>query len=403
MKNYVTSLFEQLKQKRDQGNEGIFNLNLLDPAEKLQLAIYEQRYFNISTFIEKREQKKEVEERLSEQEKEFLTQYYFFDNYLKEMNFIGFSFYMDANFLKQRVPYLYRCVGKDNVGENNPEEMKIKEHVSEIMNKSKEQIEMGTQGELFSYSKCFGRMLYKYASIRSKWDSVTIEVRTNTWVNVVKGEKEEHPLLMIQEYLMQNLDQEGERILPYFSVDISNARNNEVKNVESWIESYLGEQKWTNWKRLVNPIADAEVVNNFTNNTQILNENVKREKFNLDEFCILLYQYFKLYYEKVCKGDLKVFNDFITKSIETIPAEYLKKYFESILVQAKENEYENYLNDNLDWELEKKYLTLDNEISIYKESNSEWKTLIWKEILFKAVQDKYTYVDYGKTDEENEI
>lgn len=393
---YVLSL---IKRNKVRGKD-IFDINLSKPSDALKLAIYKQRYTNICAYVDT------YLNQLSFHEKTILKDYYFFNNDLKEMNIIGTDFYMDTKFIKNKVPFLYRCVGKDGEYNYENKNYKISDHVKEIMIQSKEQIETGGKGQLFSYSKCFGKMLYKYASILNDNGKITIEIRNDALINTIQPKKESNSLFMIQEYIIKCDVESGEAPLPYFSIDMSTVRGNDVKNLKKWLDSYLG--KKNSYDNVVDPIGDAEVVMNFT---YLDNKNsasgVKRETLDMEDFCVLLYQYFKNYFVKVKKSsNLDEFDTFITKSLDTLPKYFSKDEINQILKKANNDVITNLLDKNVDWEKEKYYMTrrkedkpsnqnIPKQMEIYKGKNANWKTQVLKDILFEVVKGKYSYINFG--------
>ena len=405
----MRNIFELIKPEYESNNSVGFDFeDIIKIEEKIQYLILKKRYCNLGEFLD--EQKKYYEDPEVDDD---LKNLLFIYNDLKEINFIGTDLFANVMFIKNEVPYLYRSVGKDTNTEKvlGDEKYQYKNHVAKIMKECLNQIETGGKGRLFSYTKCFGKMLYKYATLQSENADAIIEIRKCANVNsVFDGET-----MSIQKYARKcaSKTDEEESTLPYFCIDMSNARDNEVKYLKEWITDFLGKQEWYWHKDIVDPIGDAEVVCNFTNATddnkkEILCNEVQRISFKRKQFCMLLYKYFETY-AKMADDNVDNFNDFIKKSLETLESYEdgkFKEYYSDII---KFQEIDNKISEILkliDWENEKKYMSRQkgekNEIevkvadmAVYKGNNAEPYSAIWKEILFEAVMGKYSYIDYG--------
>lgn len=389
-----------------------FDIETKTNEEKLMLEIYKQRYNNIKRFVDIIGNTPMVF--LTEKEKKFLTEYYFKDNGLKEMNIIGTDLYINSKFIKQKIPFLYRCVGKDD-NDKTPESIPCSKHMKRIFTLSKEQIETGGKGQLFSYSKCFGVVIYKYTNAMWSKGSITLEVRKKPYINAITIE--ENKIEMLQEYdSICTKENNEKRFLPYFAIDMSNARDNDVNNLKRWIENYLGKQNWHYGKEIIDPIGDAEVVMNFTNTIknedndfEIMAEKVERKSLKIEEFCKLLYLYFKIFYYK-SNNDTKGFDQFVKRSINTMHKEDRDCFNAYICDEQNEQDLKQILK-NIDWDLERKYMTRKKGVEgesnmdvpkqrrIYKGENAEWKTTTWKEILDEAIRGNWSHLNYGGNDE----
>lgn len=418
----------------NQNSTDIFNINTttLNSVQKLQLSIYEQRYKNIKDYIEN------TTKNLTDSEKDILLKYYFFSNKLNEINFIGTDFYLNTRFIKEQVPFLYRSVGRDSkTGDTSIyRKCKRENHIEKILKECIRQIKTGGKGELYSYSKCFGLMLYKYANITSEYKKLTIEIRKDAWLNAIDDENKP---VMVQEYLYKYENNNNEYKLPYFCIDMSNARENSTQYLREWAkewskgvkkekkkngkEDYLDEEiEFRYGDDIVDPIGDAEVVTNYTNvidEKTIMANNVERIELSIGDFCELIYLYFKIYNEKQKNSQERVTN-FIKKSIDSLPEnskqDLLKilpselKSLYSTNENTNENQFENHnklrniIASCIDWELEKKYMTKGvnknqgNNIkirNIYKSDNASWKVNVLKEILIESVRGEYSYINYG--------
>lgn len=370
--------------------------------DELSYLIMKQRFKNLSDFLNCQQKKYNLCNDVVEE----LKKNWFIYNDLRELHFIGTDIYSDAMFIKHRVPYLYRSVGKDNYNNRVLDDIKkpSNEIGTVIFKNCLEQIKSGGQGELFSYSKCFGKMLIKYANIKKHEEKTTIEIRINSWVNSVCDQN--NKIFSIQRFVRNTLERDGEENIPLFLIDMSNAREDEVKNLKTWFNDYLGEQSYIKrFNDIYDPIGDAEVVANFIGNSEpyVMCDKVYRYELNIQEFCFLLYKYAITYLAKSEK-DTSKFETFISKSIESIqkPNEYYTLY-SSIINMPSNESIENILS-TIDWEKEISYMKRkkgeeiklgDNtkEIEIYKEDHSERKSKIWKEIVVKALRGEYSYVD----------
>ena len=420
--------------------------------EKLQYLILQQRYNNLNKFLEKQETKYGMACGDVEELKDLL----FYYNDLKEINFIGTDMYANALFFKHTVPYLYRSVGKDTDKLRVFGDLKVKgnEHVKKIFEKCVEQIQKGGGGKLFSYTKCFGKMLYKYITLQREDSNVTIEIRKNAVINAILEDEKESKFISIQQYMRKNANNTEENGLPYFAIDMSNARDNKVKCLKYWIIEFLGEMEWNIYNDIVDPIGDAEVVLNFTHDSlkkgefthDSQEEDVIRKELNRDEFCVLLYKYFEEYASKIsCEKDfknyigetLKTLGEFRGGALQTyyymimivgelleskdsidIDKDKIKKILKNIDIDIDidKDKIKKILEDidkdkikkilgNIVWENEKKYMPKRREekesaynidpMGVYHGDNAEVYSKEWKDILFNAVENKYTHSNYS--------
>lgn len=405
----MEDIFERVKKINENGQRDLWNIPPNSPAEeKLQYLILKQRYKNLKTFLEKQEKK------YIEIDTEELQGLLFFYNDLKEVNFIGTDMFANTLFMKNKVAYLYRSVGKDTDKYKvfGDAECEYSEHGQTIFKECLSQIETGGAGKLFSYSKCFGKMLYKYATFQSGTKETVVEVRNKAIINAISEDGEN--ILSLQKYIRNCTERKGKSGLPYFAIDMSNARNNSVECLKYWITGYLGKQDWYWHKDIVDPIGDAEVICNFTNVQQCENikffDSVQRMKFSKDEFCVLLYEYFEQYAMQT--EDQTCFSDFVTRTLETLKDFQngkLKTFYEKVKrgnLQDIDNEKIKSILSMVDWESEIKYMSrCKGEIKeqnrepahmeVYKGDNAEMVSKQWKYILFSSVEKKYSYIDYS--------
>lgn len=412
---------------------------------KMQYLIYKKRYGNLCKYLEKLKESRNEKYKEKLNIKDALKYLLFFDNPLNEFNYIGTDLYANALFIQSEVPYLYRCVGKDGAESEDMERFvnessestldsdEAEKHVDrkdiviQIFEHVLSQIEFNNSYDarkdaegMYSYSKCFGLSLYKYANLLSRDSSVTFEIREGASLNSVFYENEAKSLHEFA--VMCSSGDISIAKLPYFCVDMSNARDNDVDKLKIWIKNDMKiKREWAKYiKDIIDPIGDAEVVCNFTGlNNMILCNNVRRYTIiGRDAFCTLLYAYFKTYAVKRDekeKGFNNNFDSFVKNSIETLPIpdpdhdpDNIQNYFNSII--------DNYqlVNDKLtvgdeticiDWNNEINYMSRknkkksdDNQVPhriVYKGDNAEWYSAIWKEILFGAVEQKYSNYDYS--------
>lgn len=402
----MENIFEQVKKAYENGKTSLWDtLQYSMIEEKLQYLILKQRYLNLKTFLEK--QKTKYEDLDIEELQELL----FFYNDLKEINFIGTDMYANALFLKNKVPYLYRSVGKDIDKDRVFEDADIKysELTKTIFQECLKQIETGGKGELFSYSKCFGKMLYKYTTLQSGASEAEIEVRKDAIINAISEDGKD--FISIQRYIRNCTIRNGKSGLPYFAIDMSNARDNSVEYLKYWITKFLGEQEWHWHKDIVDPIGDAEVVCNFTNKSQCRNcDSVQRMKFSKDEFCILLYKYFSKYAQE--NEIYEWFSSFISKTLDTLKIFQngnLECFYKKVMDDSLQGIDSKKINDilkMLDWENEIRYMSRQKgeikeqnrepaHMEVYKGDNAEMVSKQWKYILFSAIEGKYSYIDYS--------
>lgn len=384
----LRELSEQVYKDNQNDNSSVKEFGTIE--EELAYWIMQQRYENLCAFLGRQKEKYN----LTETDVNELRKIWFIYNDLKEIHFIGTDIYSDTMFVKHKIPYLYRSVGRDT--ETQKDKVSSRKMGKKIYEECLKQIEAGGRGSLFSYSKCFGRMLFKYANIK-KYDykEITIEIRKDPWINVIFNEKGEKQ--SIQGYLRNLLEkEEREIVIPHFSVEVSNVRDDDVENLKKWFEDYLGEKMRTGRnEKIYDPIGDAEVVSNFTNKDETgLCSKVIRYTLNEHEFCVLLYKYTKEFMKQKRKTD--ELKKRICETLEGLEPRD-KKYCEKIM-----NDEENDVNENvkpilqyIDWENEKGYMTEENlEFEIYKDKSAENQSSIWKNTLKAAINGKVLRVKY---------
>lgn len=403
----MENIFEQKKLAYEKGQKCSWDdVPQESIVEELQYLILQHRYINLGAFLKQQQEKYGIEEQDIIELKDLL----FYYNDLKEINFIGTDMYANALFLKHKVSYLYRSVGRDTKEDRvfGDADIEYKEHIKTIFKECLNQIETGGNGKLFSYTKCFGKMLYKYATLQWESSNIVIEVRKDAIINSISEYGKD--FICLQKYTRKCATKDGKSGLPYFSIDMSNARDNSVECLKFWITEFLGKQEWYWHKDIVDPIGDAEVVCNFTNKSECRNAyDVKRIELSSDEFCVLLYKYFSKYAEKI--NDKCWFDNFIANTLDTLK-DYqngeLKGRYEKIisdeLLDQKEK-VENIL-EMIDWENEIEYMSRrkgeiqeqkrePSHMEVYKGGNAEEASKQWKYILFSAIEKKYSCIDYS--------
>ena len=374
---------------------------------KLAYLIMTQRYRNLCEFLGRQKNKYN----LHPSDIESLKNNWFLYNDLRELHFVGTDIYSDAMFIKHKVPFLYRSVGKDAVKESVLEgTTSFNEIGYTIFKECLEQIKSGGKGKLFSYSKCFGKMLIKYANIRTGETTTIIEIRKESWVNVITRKSGE--VMSIQEFIRDALKNGKDVEIPLFTIDMSNARENSVNNLKAWINDFLGEQTYTKrYNDIYDPIGDAEVVSDFTGEiageagSAVMCSEEKRYDLNVEEFCSLLYEYAIKFSER---RRITYFQTFVETSLKSMPANSEYYAFYSNIMEKKfvNIDYQKIaaLLECIDWDKEAFYMSRVKEekresdgnipsIDIYKEDSSETKSRIWKEIVFEGLRGKYSSIN----------
>ncbi len=381
--------------------------------DEIRYRILQKRFNNLQSFIKIQKSKYALSDADSD---ELLKLWFLYDD-LKEIHFIGTDMYSDVMFIKHKEPYLYRSVGKDC--DNGQSEEKTIAIVAEaespgkiIIEECLKQIKSGGNGKLYSYSKSFGKMLFKYANIISEKGKTSIEIREKAFVNCVCENKQCESM---QRYFRKTCEEKFlNSEIPYFTVDMSNARGKSVDNMKRWFDDYLGEQKYVKrFNDIFDPIGDVEVVSNYTgvNPKPMMCERVSRHELNTDQFCKLLYGYGLRYCNKIGEETGKTnkidrYKTYINKSIESIGDDenMFSKMFREFSCDQEESESNTTLYEKIDWKLERLYMkpqkAENNEnigsverINTYKKATSEPVSSIWKSIIIEAMRDQYSFTD----------
>ncbi|QGQ97918.1 hypothetical protein EHS13_25030 [Paenibacillus psychroresistens] len=248
---------------------------------------------------------------LADEDRKKIIDYYLFDNRLKELKYLGLGHYYNAKFKKSQATLFRSNGGKrdepDNYGKSsNLETVKtIFEHCREHINKGTDKV------RLYSYSKCFGIVLFKYLSINQKKDTVELQILPNQDINVIFGGDNNMSL-------HQFVGDQCKNTRTDYCIDMSSVRNGKRDNLTIWMKDFLGE-KSTEIQKMHSPVSDQEVITSC-----ILNQEVS-ESFNEEELIYLLYRYYEKYYEVRNKGKGDKFKYEFEKAITYINEEFEKE------------------------------------------------------------------------------
>ncbi|MGF6356706.1 hypothetical protein ABIE27_004630 [Paenibacillus sp. 4624] len=267
-------LDEEIMSKAFKGKE-LSNIQKCDTNLKLKIAY--QRYCILI-----KELLNEYSE-LSEDEKGKIIDYYLFDNRLEELYYLGLGHYYNAKFKKSQA-VLFRSNGGDR---NTPVIHGMSsnlETVKLIFNQCREHINKGKDKvRLYSYSKCFGIVLFKYLSIEQDKDSVELRILPNQNINVIYNND---TVMSLQQFIMD----EYKASKTDYCIDMSSVRSGKRDNLAVWMKNFLGERS-IEIQKIHSPVSDQEVVA-----SRILNQEISNS-FNEEELIYLLYRYYKKYYE----------------------------------------------------------------------------------------------------------
>lgn len=367
-----------------------------ETPEKLtdaQRAIFDQRFANIEGLMQ------EIRRTypFTEEEYVFLEEYFKYDNRLNDVHFIGCDFFSDMKFMRRRVPYLYRSVGGSrSIYKNQSEPMDIRKIFQQCLN----QITSGNNGfMLYSYSKCLGENLLKYAnlerrsSVSYERQELTYEVRENAWINAISHKDDLSRVIMLQQYNDDMVD-------PYFAIDMGSARENASTYVKSWCRRNLGyEEKYL--REIYDPVEDTEVVLNYVNFRKeneafapILAKDVLRLTFDMDALCCLIYNYFRIFVQKPKEAGVNItlqqFEEIIDENIrrnstkEGFNAERYFKWHELFLNGGSCGyvDVERMLK-RIDWEFELKCMA-KKEQEFFKPQTTQPDLCWWKQVVWNA-------------------
>lgn len=248
------------------------NLNLNGLTMQMNAFTYYHRFESLIRIL--LEEYKEY----SEEIKKEMINYYIFDNSLKELEFQGPAFRYNFK-AKKRMETIYRITKnneKDNelfnviksineltiaefmrfycMGENSTEELNERESeerrstelaLEYLFNNKKSITERliafavaqvnGSSSALPSYSKSLGIDLYKYAH-----GDCVLKIKKNSTVNCIK-KKYEKECFSFQRFI-SNKNITSLKSIESFSIDFSEVRNNEMKNLNKWLYDFLGKE-----------------------------------------------------------------------------------------------------------------------------------------------------------------
>lgn len=315
---------------------------------------------------------------LSSVDKIQIIDYYLFDNRLKELNCVGLSWYYDCKFKPSTVT-AFRSEGGlcnwDNSQYNNFNSSRV-DIMKSIINNCREHINTGNyKVKLRSYSKCFGIVLFKYLSIPINNSSVKLCVNNELHSNVIHLN---NSLMSFQKFINS-----GEEIKSIdFCIDMTSVRNEKRDNLGKWMKIFLG-GKSTEIQKMISPVSDKEVIVSYKS----LEE--KYYDLNQEELVYLLYEYYRLYSEKVLKtrNTFEVRFEKITEDIKNL--ENGKEYIDWITERVHDtpNTIVGKISEilsHVDWTQEK--LDLDKGYdSLYKGESVNPSINVFKMILHKHV------------------
>lgn len=278
--------------------------NVENPDKKLKIKILYQRYCILI-----KELLNEYSE-IPDEDRKRIVDYYLFDNRLKELKYLGLGHYYNAKFKKSQAT-LYRSNGRDRIEPYYFGESDSVETVKIIFEQCREHINKGTNKvRLYSYSKCFGTVLFKYLSIEEGATSVNLHIIPNRDINVIDVDGEN---MSIQQFLgSQCKDTKID-----FCIDMSSVRDGKRDNLTSWMKDFLGDNS-TEIQKLHSPVSDQEVIMSYVPDQEV------SERFNEGELIYLLYRYYAKYYEIRNKDKSDNFNIEFGKTITYLNEEVEK-------------------------------------------------------------------------------
>lgn len=356
--------------------------------QKLQLAIYEQRYENIKLFLSNflEFQTSFKLSKLDEQYLEELPAYYFFYNSLNEINFIGPDLYVDVLFPKHTAPFVYhrytlkerKQLNSSNIELNQNDESFLKNiSCEELMRESLLQLKSNTSGLLSSYSKCFGRVLYKYTTFSPENETVVYEIRKDISMNTVSPNEGE-------ELSLHEFSKGGKQNLKSLCIDFSNVRDNDRNHLKEWFKSFL-EPDFNYYHDLVDPVGDAELVARFEPSKE-----AKVYKLNRKQYITLLYKYFEKLAELAANKDF--FNSLLKESLENLQntKNINQSDFDEVIKSCSNDQDIKDILEHINWDLEKYYMTRRSsdgkitEITPMGGDQSDNVIGLWKKAIFSA-------------------
>jgi len=333
----------------------VFNREIFFDIQKsdknLKLKIYYQRYCILI-----KELLHEYSE-LTEEDRKKIIDYYLFDNRLKELKYLGIGHYYNVKFKKSHAT-LFRSNGEKRAEADNSGKCSNLETVKTIFEQCREHINKGTDKvRLYSYSKCFGIVLFKYLSIEQDQDSVELQILPNQDINVIYNSGKN---MSLQQFV---IDQCKNTRTDYY-IDMSSVRNGERDNLTIWMKDFLGE-KSIEIQKMHSPVSDQEVITSCTPSQEV------SESFNEEELIYLLYRYYEKYYEVRNKGKGEKFKYEFEKAIE-----YLNEEFEKQLSNQDEEENAQQLK-NIKVYIDRFILCLDGHEAHDKKVNKVFTYIDW--------------------------
>lgn len=317
-------------------------------------------------------------EDFNQSDKYEIIDYYLFDNRLKELNCTGLSWYYDCKFKPNSVR-LFRSEGGTCNWENARYNFRLESNIKilkNIINSCREHINKGNYKiKLRSYSKCFGVVLFKYLSIPNGEGSVRLcfNEAVNTNVIVLNNKCISFQKFIANEEKNNSID---------FCIDMTSVRDEKRDNLTRWMKRFLGDTS-IEIQKMISPVSDKEVIMSYKPSNETYYD------LNQEELIYLLYEYYKLYSEKI----LKSHNTFEKKFSDIM--EEIKKfdngvqYFEWInkcVCSSSDDAIKKTqeILSHIDWKNEK--LSLDKGYeNLYKGDSANPGINVFKMILHKYV------------------
>lgn len=384
----------------------------LSPEEKLSIDIYRQRYRNLQEYCARF---------VDAEDRNFLCDYWFFVNGLHEFTFLGPDFCRDICLTPETLPYLYRIGSRDTDitqdKQDNQKEFDALKTACEqgespiacIISQVDDQISKNvSQTTTYSYSKCLGVDLFKYATVQTPsicTPKVCVEVRKNAPVNQILFPGKDPEQLNLYAYdLACRKASDSYKNFPYYSVDVSQYRkpgdSKEKKKlaIVHWLESFT-HKKHNFYNEIFDPELDREVVRNFQS-VEICfpGETVERFTFHMDELLILLLKYAVKLAEKTPAGKelpqrfRGAFNRRCCKLTEKEKT-YLKEHCTQLKELFDKNDRDATLLESVDWNNECKWMQpylsylpqKDITDLFYKADHSSNLLIQWKHALLDSL------------------
>lgn len=367
--------------------------------------------------------------------RKYIIDYYIQSNVIKEMNNVGFGWYYNMKFKKYTATLYSVGYGEESnwhkwIKNRYDEFNQLKENgIQLIFHACKEHINRGGKIRLKSLSKCFGIDMFKYMQL-DKNGIANLFVIKDTHVNFIEYEGTR---ISLQEYLLlsnkySTFDMDKK---PNFCLDISQPRNNELKNYNNWSKDFLtdyfiSKAEFEKTKERVgmesniynnfilnclinehkaggdsgissriSPIADKEVVVSDTlweiekyieeGNINTLPEKCYHITFDESEYYYLIFSYFKTYYiekyngqesfEERYKNQLEMTKREIERSINELENENAEYLLKEELENKKISENERLIEFYKSYKVSIEAINIDDESAKAKFALSfvDWK------------------------------